>query len=91
MTVPRYWAMAVLTLLIAVGSSGYIHAQRELPDEVKVDASFADVPIDSALILLSSLSGVNISYNSAIIPKDERRTYEVKRFCLLYTSPSPRD
>ena len=79
MTVPRYWAMAVLTLLIAVGSSGYIHAQRELPDEVKVDASFADVPIDSALILLSSLSGVNISYNSAIIPKDERRTYEVKR------------
>ena len=79
MTVPRYWAIAVLTLLIVLGSSGYIDAQRELPDEVRVDASFVDVPIDSALLLLSSLSGVNISYNSAIIPTDERRSYEVKR------------
>jgi len=63
----KYWVIAALTILIVLGTSVHGHGQRELPDEVKVDASFVNIPIDSALILLSARSGVNISYNSALM------------------------
>ena len=75
----KYWVSLALTMLIVLGTSVHSHAQRELPDEVKVDASFVDIPIDSALILLSARSGVNISYNSALIPSDKLCTVEATR------------
>ncbi len=65
-------------LLLFTMSFGNIKAQRVLPDEVKIGASFGSVPIDSALILLSSVSGVNISCNSNLIPQDVLRTIEVR-------------
>ena len=47
---------------------------QKLPDEREVRINFSEVPIDSALLLLVKASGVNISYDTQIIPKNVYRT-----------------
>lgn len=55
------------TLLASINS---ISAQG-LPDEQEVKISFVDIPLDSALLLLSSSSRVNISFDPGIIPQQK--------------------
>lgn len=58
-----------------------IQGQR-LPDEVVVSLDFSNVSVDSALLLLSTASGVNISYDPQILPKSVTRTVSADRLKL---------
>ncbi len=42
-----------------------------LPDEVTVDISFVEIPLDSAFLLLSKESGINISYDTRVLPSSK--------------------
>ncbi len=76
------WSLVAAVFLIVVLPVNDISLQRTLPDEVEVDITFVDVSIDSALLLLSSESDINISYNNEIIPQDVRRTVDVRKLKL---------
>jgi len=52
-------------------------AQR-IPDEREITISFSNIPLDSALLLLSTSSNVNISWDTDIIPADKRVSLAAK-------------
>ena len=58
-------------LLNLLWQTGTVLAQS-LPDEIEVSAIFVAIPMDSALLLLSKESGVNISYDPTIIPSEKK-------------------
>ena len=70
----------LLSLIICLCSSD-LNAQV-LPDERLVSAEFVEIPLDSALLLLSVNSGVGISFDPAIIPEDKRATLSANRLHL---------
>lgn len=53
-----------------------------LPDESRVTVEFVDIPIDSALILLSAQSGVGISFDPRIIPQENQVSLAANRLML---------
>ncbi|MFT6807288.1 MAG: hypothetical protein ACJA01_000508 [Saprospiraceae bacterium] len=55
----------ILTLCIAICQG--VSAQQ-FPDERQITIDLVNVPLDSALLLLSKASGVNISYDTPILP-----------------------
>ncbi len=57
--------------LILLFSVPYSNAQQ-FPDEHIVTLDLVNVPVDSALLLLIKASGVNISYDPAILPQDRK-------------------
>lgn len=71
----------VIATLFSILLFGDAIAQR-LPDEVVISAELSDVSIDSALLILSTASGVNISYDPKILPKESQRSLSVDRLKL---------
>ncbi len=51
---------------------------QQLPDEVEIEVSFSNVPLDSALLLLVSSSHVNISWDESVIPPDVYRSLHIQ-------------
>jgi len=55
---------------------------QNLPDETPLTVDFVDVPLDSALLLLSASSGVFISFDPAIIPQERLTSLSANRLLL---------
>lgn len=55
----------VAFMFLSIGTSAQL-----TPDERRVTINFIDIPLDSALLLLSAKSGVAIAFDPAIIPED---------------------
>jgi hypothetical protein len=55
---------------------------QQLPDEVDLDITFSEVSLDSALLLLSTKSGVNITYDPQILPAQIRPSVSTTRMKL---------
>ena len=68
----------VLVSLIVLIFRSIGYSQR-LPDEHEISISFTNVPIDIGLLLISTVSGINISYDPTILPSDVRRTISTER------------
>ncbi len=73
----RVCAISVVVLCFTI----QLHSQS-LPDEQRVTTEFVEIPIDSALLILSASSGVGISYDSRIIPQENRVTLSANRLML---------
>ncbi len=71
-----------MVLLVQTCIIYQLKAQQTLPDEIPVDVTFSDISIDSALLLLTKASNINISYDSNIIPVDARRTIVAQKLQL---------
>ena len=67
--------------VVALCFTNQLHAQS-LPDERRVTTEFVEIPIDSALLILSAESGVGISYDSRIIPPDKKVTLSANHLML---------
>ncbi len=52
------------------------------PDETRVTVDFANIPLDSALLVLSAKSGVGISFDPRIIPEAKRVSLSANRLML---------
>lgn len=67
---------AVFTCMVLSASA------QELPDERRVTIDFANISIDSALVLLSANSGVSIPFDTGIIPPDKRVSLSARQLML---------
>ena len=67
--------------VVALCLTNPLHAQN-LPDEQRVTTEFVEIPLDSALLVLSANSGVGISYDSRIIPPNKRVTLSANQLML---------
>ena len=70
----RYSSIVIISLLCA-GLLPLASYSQVLPDEVDVEVEIINAPLDSALLLLSKHSDINISYDPGILPAFKRVTF----------------
>ena len=74
----------LIVCLVCIGNFGNMStlSAQITPDERRVTVEFAEIPLDSALLLLSARSGVGISFDPNIIPPGKKVSLAANRLML---------